>query len=95
MLDHLQQFEDDFAQAMAILQPLPCLNLTYETDILPDPRIGYAKVCRFLGLPVQEGMVRYSRSNPYPLHDLIQNFDEVAQTLQNGPFEWMLFDEHI
>lgn len=95
LLDHLAQFEADFAQAMAVLQPFPCLTLTYEAVILPDPRLGYTKVCRFLDIPVQTGVVRYGRSNPYPLRQLIQNFDEVAHTLQNSPFEWMLFDERM
>jgi hypothetical protein len=95
LLDHLHQFEANFTEVAAVLRPYPTLTLTYEADILPDPAIGYGKVCRFLGLSEEKVTVRYGRSNPYPLRQLIQNFDEVAQALQNSPYEWMLWDEKI
>ena len=92
LLDHLNQFEADFAEVEVALRPFSTLNLAYETDILPDPQIGYGKLCRFLGLPIVDSKVRYGRSNPYTLRQLIQNYDEVAQTLQNTPFAWMALD---
>lgn len=93
LLDHLYQFEADFAEAVSVLRPYSTLTLHYKTDILPNPQIGYGKLCQFLGLPLADGVVRYGRSNPYPLSQLIRNYDEVAQALENTPFEWMVKDD--
>ena len=93
LLDHLYQFEANFLEATAVLSSYATLHLTYETDILADPAVGYGKICRFLELTEEEVVVRYGRSNPYPLRTLIQNYDDVACTLQNTPFEWMVQDE--
>ena len=33
--------------------------------------------------------VTLSKTNPFPLKDVIENFAEVKATLHNTPYEWM------
>lgn len=68
------------------------LWLTYEEDIFSDPRLGYQRVCEFLGILPREVKVKRGRTNPFPLPDLIQNFAEVENCLRSTRYEWMLYD---
>ncbi|MCP4362627.1 MAG: hypothetical protein GY796_31880 [Chloroflexi bacterium] len=93
LLAHLAQYAQDFAAIQMMLEPFSPLNLIYEDDILLDPQIGYAKCCHYLNIDNIEVIVRYGRSNPFPLREIITNYAEVAGELNGTPFEWMLSDE--
>jgi len=90
LVEILREFERDFSDLAGLLEKRPSLHLTYEEDVMDDPRRAYAKVCRHLDLPPGEARVQFSRTNPYPLTELIENFDEVASALSGTGFEWML-----
>jgi hypothetical protein len=66
------------------------LRLTYETDILDDPRQAYLATCRWLDEVPAPVVVRFARTTPFPLRDVIENFDEVAEALHGTPWAWML-----
>ena len=66
------------------------VRLCYEDDILTDPRAGYRKLLAMFGLPLVEVEVDLSRTNPFPLSDLLENYDEVADVLSGTRFQWML-----
>lgn len=66
------------------------LELVYEDDIAPDPRIGYRRVIQYLGLEPQEPQVRLHRLGVRPLRDRIANLDEVEAFLRGTAHEWML-----
>lgn len=68
------------------------LRLTYEDDIEQDPLVAYDKVCAFLGVKAPQVKVRLGRTNPFPMRQMIQNFDEVADVLRGTRHEWMLED---
>lgn len=92
----LQHFYDldrhyEFLQNSLIDHEL--LLLSYEDDIMKDPFIAYRKSCEFIGVDTQHPMIRFSRTNPFPITQMVENFNELRKALQNTPYEWMLFDD--
>lgn len=70
------------------------LWMTYEQDVRDDPRIGYRRIVELLGLRPQDDVrILRSRTNPFPLRKILQNFDEVSAALRGTSYEWMLEDE--
>ena len=66
------------------------LELTYEEDILADPKLAYHKVCEFLNLKPTQTEVRYAQTNPFPLDEIVVNFSEIQSALVGTKYEWML-----
>ena len=66
--------------------------LSYEDDILPDPKIAYEKVCGFLDLEVRNPKVNLRRTNPFDIHEIVENYAELEKTLKNTKYEWMLYE---
>ena len=66
------------------------LHLSYEEHIQDNPKEAYLKICEFLQIKPKKVDVRLSRTNPYPLKDIIENMDEVRDYLHGTPYEWML-----
>ena len=66
------------------------LKLTYEDDILEDPKIAYTKICSFLRLNENNAVVDLKKTNPFPLKELITNYKEVNDLLRGSEYEWML-----
>jgi hypothetical protein len=66
------------------------LWLTFEDDVRDDPRVGYRRVCSLLDLSPNETTISTGRTNPYPVPDLLDNFDAVADCLRGTTHEWML-----
>ena len=65
------------------------LNLTYEDDIEQDPQKAYRSICKFVNMEETNASVTLSKTNPFPLKDIIENFAEVKAALHNTPYEWM------
>lgn len=90
----LQQFLNDYdsqlAQIEKILVGKKVLRLTYEDDISENPMVAYKKACEFLKLPTQNVTVSLKKTNPGELSSLIENFEEVSQSLKGTAHEWML-----
>jgi len=66
------------------------LSLTYENDILVNPEIAYAKVCKFLSITEESPEINLKRTNPFLLKDMIENFDEVKEYFADTKYSWML-----
>lgn len=92
LLEYLQTHRNDFQRLESILSDRYTLKLTYEEDIASDPRVGARRVYDFLDLGDRRGQVRYGKTNPYPLCEIITNFDEVERVLSGTAFEWMVYD---
>lgn len=92
LLEYLSEYDEQFDSLKNLLKARNLLELTYEDDIQEDPEKGYQRVCRFLEIEPQKVTVRLSRTNPFPLRDMIENFNEVEDILSGTPYEWMLKD---
>jgi hypothetical protein len=92
LLDHLRGFQDDISNFELLMDERPFLKLTYEDDIMDDPVKTSVRVSKFLGVPPITGTIRYHRSTPFPLRDIILNVPEVEAALAGTEFAWMLKD---
>ncbi|MGB1139282.1 MAG: sulfotransferase [Halioglobus sp.] len=82
--------ENDFQGLRADLKGERILELNYEDHIEEDPREAYSLVCDFLGVPHHEAEVTLRRSNPFPLRELISNYDEFARVISGTAYAPML-----
>lgn len=86
----LKEFERGYAEARPLVESRGGLILTYEDDVLPDPRIGYRKLCATLGVPPVEVEVPLTRANPFPVRAMLRNLDAIERELRGTRFAWML-----
>ena len=86
----LLQVYDQYYKELKKLLSDGSLLITYEDDILPDPVIAYKKIVNSLNLPPKNVDVRYQRTNPKALKEIVINIDEIHQHLKGTQYEWML-----
>lgn len=86
----LENYHNQMRELKRRLAGRDVLCLTYEDDILNDPLVAYRRVSKYLGVVPEPVRINLGRINPYPLREIVENFDEVAQALKETPFEWML-----
>jgi hypothetical protein len=92
LVKFLQDHRDDFQNLENLLRDRRVLKLTYEEDISENPQIALRRVCDFLDLQYREGKIKYGKTNPFSLKEMIINYDEVKQALDGTTFEWMTDD---
>ncbi|MEN8229372.1 MAG: hypothetical protein ABFS38_14535 [Bacteroidota bacterium] len=92
LLAFLSDFDSQVSSVESLLKSKNPLNLTYEDDIQEDPRIGYRKICDFIGMKSKDVTVKLSRTNPFQVRDMIENIEEVEAVLKGTKYEWMLND---
>ena len=66
------------------------LSLYYEDHIEQDPRVAYRMVCDFLGLDAVDVQLTLKKRNPFPVADMVDNFEEIREVLQHTEYAWML-----
>jgi hypothetical protein len=93
LLELLNSLDSNYARLKAIFTKDEALLLSYEDDVLGDPRIAYRKMCGFLGIEDEGPEVRLRRTNPFPVVDMISNIDQVASVLKPTKYSWMLNDD--
>ena len=91
LLEFLNSYDESFGRLENALSNHNCLWLTYEEHVQANPMIGYKAICEYLGLEYLKSEIKLSRTNPYSLQDMITNYDEVANLLNNTKYEWMLY----
>ena len=89
LVDHLRATAGLIADTRQLLNGRDVLDLVYEGDVAENPRRAYLHVCEFLGIEPEPAQVRYGRTTPFPLCDVIENLDEVRAALAGTEFEWM------
>ena len=92
LIELFDSMSESYSEIKHQLQNENFLELTYEDDILENPINAYKKVCKFLDIPQQNVGVKLKKTNPYPLKDLIKNYDEVHEYLKPTKYGWMLDD---
>ncbi|MGD8388537.1 MAG: hypothetical protein PVG49_15430 [Desulfobacteraceae bacterium] len=89
LLAFLEDYRDRFIELEGLLKGKRMLRLTYEEDLYSDPVKGYQRVCSFLGERPEAVTVRYRKTNPFPLRQLVRDLEQVQKALHGTPFEWM------
>jgi hypothetical protein len=92
LLTRFREFDTTYNLLNDLLVDQNILRLTYEEDILKDPKIGYERVCNFLGVNGIKVTVNSARMNPFNLSEIIANFREVEGRLTGTRYQWMLYD---
>ena len=82
-----------YAEARRELSGCSTLELDFETHILPDPASAYRAVCNYVEVEPTPVRIRHQRVNPFPLAELVSNYQEIESLLRGTDFEWMLAKE--
>lgn len=90
LLSWLELHDKDLQTIDKLLKGLRVLQLTYEDDLEDDPFVAYQKVGEFIGVKPHQVQIKLGKTNPFPLRDILINFDEVQAALRSTPYEWML-----
>lgn len=90
LLAWLEEFERAYGEARPIVAARGGVHLTYEEDVLPDPRIGYRKLCGVLGESPLDVPVPLRRGNPYSIREVLENYAAIERELSGTRFAWML-----
>jgi hypothetical protein len=90
LLRFINDYQRDVDLINEILKSKTFLRLTYEDDIEDDPLKAYSAICEFIGVKTINPTISLSKTTPFPIRDLVENFDEVASCLSNSPHKWML-----
>jgi hypothetical protein len=91
LVAQLQREEESISALKKVFGGRQLLCLTYEDDIAPGPEIAYRRVCEFSGSADHPVTVRWGKTNPYHLSDILTNFSQVEKALIGTSFEWMLY----
>ena len=87
LLEQLERLELHHGQAEQLLSPFEPLRLTYEDDVEGSPLAGYERIRRHLGLAPFSPKVRLSRTTPFPLSQVVENWDEIKQLLAGRRYQ--------
>ena len=90
LLQYLVDYDHQVETLNTLLQGKKLLKLTYEEDVREDPRKAYSRICEFLDLQPTNASVALSRTNPFPVREMIENVEEVEAVLRGTSYEWML-----
>jgi rhamnosyltransferase subunit B len=92
LLDFLATYEQQYRALATASGAHHTLWLVYEEDIAKDPLRAYRRCCEFLEVDPHPVSIPAARTTPFPLSEVLMNFDEVAASLKGTRFEWMLSD---
>lgn len=89
LAERLNSYEQFFKDARNLLSDSDVLHLDYEQDIADDPMKAYREICNFVDLPARRPRIKFSKTTNFPLHEILENYDEVAQALSGTKHAWM------
>lgn len=83
-----------YSEMTTILKDEDLLNISYENDIENNPRVAYDKVLDFIGLESEQEPEFYlKKTNPFPMDQIVENFEDVVEEIKGTKYEWMLNDQ--
>lgn len=91
LLGFLEKFDKDIKEVKRACERDTLLEIVYEDHIFGDPFVGYKRMCDFLSLTPEQTSIRISKTNPFPIHEMVINFEEVEKTLRGTAYEWMVY----
>lgn len=94
LVSAISLYHDFYATLATALKPCAVLHITYEIDIMENPKHAYALTCEFLGLPDHSACVHFNQTTPFELAEVISNFQDVRSALNGSGFEWMAEPAH-
>ncbi|MEO1295402.1 MAG: hypothetical protein AAFW75_06295 [Cyanobacteria bacterium J06636_16] len=89
LIEHLRTHQKNFSDFEAMSSAQNILKLTYEDNIFSNPSDAYLKTCEFLSLEPCDLKIRLKKTNPFPLSEIITNYEEVKSYLSDTEFAWM------
>ncbi len=92
LIKHFEYLDNFYKETKDLLSKDKSLFLTYEDEIQENPLVAYEKICDFLNIKPELPIINLKRTNPYPLKDVIKNYNEVEKYLTGTKYEWMLKD---
>lgn len=92
LINNFQRLDEHYENIENKLKDFNTLHLTYEDDILPDPKIAYKKICQFLNIEEENPTVNLKRTNPFPVNKMVENYSDVENVLKGTKYEWMLYN---
>jgi hypothetical protein len=96
LLEFLRGYSEDFRHLREILGHHPnVLRLYFEDDISRQPLHAYRRTCELLGIQPRGVSIRYAKTTPFAMMDVVTNYREVEAALTGTEFEWMLLEERL
>jgi hypothetical protein len=92
LLAWFREFDDAYARLGSLLARHPHCEVVYEEDLESDPRIGFRKVCAFLGIEPGQVEVLFSRTNPFSLAEILVNYDAIRELIERAGYASMLVE---
>jgi hypothetical protein len=83
----LNGFDISYLRLVEELEGLRALEISYENGIQDDPQVAYQRSCKFLDVEDTAAEVQFSRTNPFPVHKLLENPDEDRKVLKGLIYE--------
>ncbi|WP_159586513.1 hypothetical protein [Chelativorans xinjiangense] len=90
LVDAIRMIEEGHEHLDRLLAGKQVCALNYEDHISDDPFVAYRKVVAFMGLEPGEPKILLRKTNPDPLEDMIENYDELQAMIGKTPYRWML-----
>jgi len=90
LLDLFRCLDENHQKLTRLLADDDVLHLSFERDIVEDPRKAYRRTCEFLGVVPGSPHVDLARTNPFSYDAMVANMPAVTALLQNTEYAWML-----
>ena len=92
LLEVFNELAEGERELLANLPATGTLWLTYEEDIARDPSVAYERICELFEVSPVDAEPAFSPTNPFPLDQILENYEEVADHLSGTEYAWMLTD---
>ncbi|MFC6490472.1 hypothetical protein [Nitratireductor sp. GCM10026969] len=90
LIDAIRMIEEGHERLDRLLAGKQVCELNYEEHISDDPLVAYRKVMEFMGLEPCKPEILLRKTNPDPLSDMIENYDELREMVGKTSYRWML-----